>query len=485
MTKIALLAVISTCVFANTNINSIDIFTNKTFVNQKISLNKSNSELLGQVRLEDVRFNLEEDCQVLNSNIDHISFEKDSLSKSIETLRDEISNKKNTIKSLKSNIAYLERTSITNISNAKNLEVTSSFLKKEILDNHNKIYKIQKELKKDNESLNKLIKKRVNTKFTKLDYDITCKNENEITISYPIYNISRNGFYDINYNSSKKSIDIKNSSFITQSMGVDFKNIDINFYTYNFVHQLKPNIFRPQYLDIYKPRKVAYSQESEMMMDTMAVKRMSKSKVSAPRPTFAYVESTTKSFFKASNINLPSGKKTEVIFSKDNYKANDSLEIDGYSQSQAFYKVDFKSKKLYGILNSKLYLDGTYIGRSHINEIKKNKKSSIFFGTNRFIDVKKELVKDMKEEPFFSMNKLKTEKVWKYKITNNHKKVQKLTLVERVPVSKHEDIKVKLIGKTKETKLDKNGKIYFELELKPNETQEIEFGYEIEKTANK
>jgi len=484
MKKIALLAIVSTYVFANTNIASIDIFKNRTFVNQKISLNKSSADLLGQVNLENVRFKHGDNCQVLNSNIDHVSFSNDNLSKKIEDLKDLISNKSNTIKSLKSNIAYLERTSIINISSVKNLEFTSAFLKKEILDNHNKIYKIQKELKLDNESLNKLSKKRVNTKFTKLDYNITCRKGKEIIISYPIYNISRNGFYDINYDSSKKSIGIKNSSFITQSTGVDFKNIDINFYTYNFVNQLKPNVFRPQYLDIYKPRQIAYAQEAEVMMDNMVHKKAMKVK-SAPRPSFAYVENTTKSYFKASNIDLPSGKKTEVVFSKDNYKAEDSLEIDGYSASQAFFKVEFKSKKLYGILNSKLYLDGTYIGRSNINEIKKDKKSSIFFATNRFIDIKKELVKDMKEEPFFSMNTLKTQKVWKYKITNNHKKTQKLVLLERLPISKHEDIKVKLIGSTKETKMDKNGKIHFDFELKPNETKEIEFGYEIEKPANK
>ncbi len=39
-------------------------------------------------------------------------------------------------------------------------------------------------------------------------------------------------------------------------------------------------------------------------------------------------------------------KKTEVVFAKDTYKANDSLVIDGYSASQAFYKVKFKSKKI-------------------------------------------------------------------------------------------------------------------------------------------
>ncbi len=137
------------------------------------------------------------------------------------------------------------------------------------------------------------------------------------------------------------------------------------------------------------------------------------------------------------------------------------------------------------MLNSKLYLDGTYIGRSHQGEITKDKDASIFFGTNRFIDIKKDLIKDMKEEPFFSMNKLKSAKVWEYKITNNHTKAQKISLVERVPVSKHEDIKVKLIGRTKHTLLNKNGKITFDFELKPNETKIIEFGYEVEKPNKK
>lgn len=482
MKKIALFLAVGSSLFANVDVRSIDIFTNKTFVNQKIDISKNSVELLGQVRLEDIRFNVDDTCKINRSDIKYQKFENDNLSVKIDSLKEEINRKQNNIKALKSNISFLEKTSINNLSSSKALESTSAFLKKEVLENYNTIYKLEKNLRSDNDELNKLVKKRVNTKFTKLNYDITCKKD--VLITYPIYNLSRNGFYDINYDSKKNNIDIKNSSFIIQSTGVDFKNIDVNLYTYNFVYQLKPNTFRPKYLDIYKPRHLESNIEMSAMMDSMPVKKMMKSKA-VSRPTFRYVESTTKSFFKASNINLESGKKTEVVFSKDNYKADDSLEIDGYSASQAFFKVDFKSTKLYGILNSKLYLDGTYIGRSNIPEIKKDKKSSVFFGTNRFIDIKKELVKDMKEEPFFSMNTLKTQKLWKYTITNNHKKVQKLTLLDRVPVSKHEDIKVKLIGKTKETKLDKNGKIYFDFELKPNESKIIEFGYEIEKPANK
>ncbi|PLY08485.1 MAG: hypothetical protein C0625_02545 [Arcobacter sp.] len=479
--KVALFLAVTGTLFANVNVKSIDIFTNKSFVNQKINLTKNSTELLGQVRLEDIRFNLQDGCQINNVDIRQQKFENDELSLKITKLQNKINSKQNEIKALKSNVAFLERTSITNIADSKSLETTSAFIKKEILSDYNFIYTFENQLKDYNEQLNELIKTRTNTKFTTFDYDLNCAKTNEVSISYPIYNISRNGFYEIDYNSKSKNINIKNSSFITQSTGVDFKNIDINLYTYNYVQQLMPNTFRPEYLDIIQKQAVY---ESNLMMDAAPMKRMLKSKAVA-RPIYTYVEDTTKSFFKASNVSLVSGKKTEVVFAKDKYKANDSLEIDGYSSSQAFYKVDFKSKKLYGVLNSKLYLDGTFIGRNNLPEIKKDKKTSIYFGSNRFIDVKKELIKDMKEEPFFSLNKLKTQKIWKYKITNNQDKIQKITLLDRVPISKHEDIVVKLIGKSKETKLDKNGKIYFEFELKPNESKEIEFGYEIEKPAKK
>ena len=473
---------ITSSLFASVEISSIDIFSNKIFVNQKISTEKSSVELLGQVRLEDIKFNQNSSCEIKNTELNYENFENDDLSLELEKLQKEINSKENEIKSLKSNIAFLERTSLNNISSSKSLKDTSSFIKNEIMNNYNLIYEFEIYLKHKKEELNNLLRKRTNLKFTKLEYDISCNSSNVIMISYPFYNLQRNGFYEINYDSKKKQIDIKNLNFLTQSSGVDFKNIDINLYTYNYTNQLKPNIFRPEYLDLYEVKPVAY--EVSAMMDSMPMKSKARAKVSSS-PSFAYIEDTTKSFFKASNINLLSGKKTEVIFSKDTYKADDSLEIDAYSSSQAFFKVDFKSKKLYGILNAKLYLDDIYMGRTNLKEIKKDKKSSIYFGTNRFIDVKKELIKDMKEEAFFSLNKLKTQKEWNFKITNNQNRKQKITLLEKLPVSKHEDIKVEIISKTKEKKIDKNGKIYFEFELDANETKEINFAYEIEKPTKK
>ena len=480
MKKIIILASLFGSLSANINVQSLDIFVNKTFVNQKLDISKKSVALLANVNFEELKFKLPSSCFLNNSALEHLSFKNDKLTKQIEEIKDKISTIKNKIKSLKSNIAYLERTSISNLSNVKSLIETSKFLKEEIQNDLNKIYDLQKENKKNNEVLILLNKKRENSRYSRLNYDISCKQNSFAIISYPIYNIRKNSFYDINYDDNKNELNIKNSAFLTQASGVDFKNIDINFYTYNYTSRLSPSIFKPEYLDLhkYKEEQVMYDAPKQMQ----AVALMAKSKNA---PKYTYKEASIRAYYQASNITLLSGIKTDVTFSNDIYKAKSKVEIDGYASSQGFFKVDFKSKKLYAPMYSKLHINGIYVGQNMSKEIKKAKKSFIYFSTNRFINVKKELIKDIKEEPFFSLNKLKTQKIWKYTISNESNKKQKISLVERIPVSKHEDIKVKLIGKTKHTLLNKNGKIFFEFDLKPKETKVVEFGYEVEKPTKK
>jgi len=474
---------LSVSLSASVNVKSLDIYKNRTFVNQQLNSLDNSVDLIGTVRFEDIRFVVDGQCQVSNSSISSNNYSNDSLSSQIEDKKQSIAFKQNEINSLNtissalSNIKF-EKQAV----NLKNIKDVSSYAQKQLVENNNEIFKLNKELKKLQDELKILTNKKNSNKFSSLKYKTSCSNGGKVYVSYPVYNIRENSFYDINVDSKDKKIDIKNSSYITQSSGYDFKNIDINFYTYNYTNQIKPQKFYPQYLDIYEP-PVALMQADAMVMEKAVVKRAKS--FGAAKPTYSYNESTTKSFFKASNINLESGVKTPVVLANESYKMKDSIEIDGYSSSKPFYKVQYKSDKLLGSLNSKLYLDGVFIGNSFQKEIKKDKDSFAYLGEDRFIDVKKELLKDMKEEPLFSINKIQTQKLWKYTITNNHKSKKTITLVERLPISKHEDIKVKLISKTKYTKKEANGKISYDLVLNPNETRTIEFGYEVEKPYKK
>lgn len=488
MKKVILLSLIasSTVVFANINVKSLDIYKNRTFVNQELDIAGNSVDLLGKVRFEDIRFIVDGECKVGDTFVILNNKSLDSLSLDIKKQKEEIAFLSNEIKSTKNYIDSLEDIGFEKKSvNLQNIKDVTSYVKKEVYENYNLLYKLNMELKKYNQDLSKLILKKKSDLFTKLNYNTTCLSDSKIYVNYPVYNISKSNFYEINANSNKDNIEIKNSAFITQSSGYDFSNIDINLYTYNYSNQINPRYFTPKYLDVYSP-PVAYMQEDSMMMEISASKSAkSVSRLKKSEPKYRYKESSTKSFFNASGIDLRSGVKTPVLFANDSYTTSSKIEIDGYAASKPFYKVEFKSNKLYSTLNTKLYLDSVYIGQSYQKEIKKDKKSAIYFSEDRFIDVKKELITDMKEKPFFSISKLKTEKLWKYTITNNHKSKKTITLVERLPISKHEDIKVKLISKTKYTSKDDNGKISYDFEINPNEKKVIEFGYTVEKPYKK
>lgn len=478
MKTLLILIVTVVAIFANSSIKSIDIFKNREFINQKIDTKQKSIKLLSLVKLEDIKFLMDEGCSLKAIDIDSKNFQDDQLSIEIKKLENEISKKRNRVKALNSNISFLEKSSFSKVENISSLKEASSFIKEEVLSSYNEIKNLEDRIDKDKQELSKLIQKRDNSSYTVLNYDVSCGGE--VLVNYPIKELEKRSIFDINYSSKDKKLELTNQLFIKHSLGEDLKNIDINLYTYNYIDMVKPYKFVPEYLDVSE-KKVNRVYNESMVSSTLPIV---KAKL-AVKPSYDYFEGTTKSFFRASNVNLDAGKENRVVFANDIYSAKSSIEIDGYSMSQAFYRVDFKSNKLYGVLNANLYLDGVYVGKNSFDNIKKDALSSIYFGNSKLIEIKKELMKDIKEEPFFSINRLKTEKVWNYTITNRSKTSEKIVLLDRVPVSKHEDIKVKLIGKTKESKLGKDGKITFEFKLDTKESKSINFGYEIDKPTVK
>jgi uncharacterized protein (TIGR02231 family) len=472
----------------NTNIKSLDIYKNKSFVTQELNISSTSSDLIGRVYLPDVKFWVNGICNIEDTNMVFNNYSKDKLSIAINDAKRELVFKQNEIKSVKNEIASLSSIKYEKDAvNLQNIKDVSSFIKKETINNYNLIYTYNQELKKINEKLNDLSLKKSSDIYSKIYYNITCEKDSTVRITYPISNVSVNNVYDINAKSKESKVEIKNSAFLLQSSGFDFENIDVNLFSYYYSNQVNPNRFFPLYLD--EEKKKIFKRIAKKMSTVADKEMMEVSMMSSPSRSVKskpiYKESATRAYFKASNINLKSGENKQVVFSNETYDTKNTIEIDAYSASKAFYKVAFTSPKLYTSLNTKVYLDSAFVGNSYLKEIKKDKETYLYFSEDKFIDVKKELITDMKEKPFFSMSKLKTEKLWKYTITNNHKVKKTISLVERLPVSKHEDIKVKLISKIKYTKKDANGKISYDFDLKPNEKKIIEFGYEVEKPYKK
>lgn len=467
--------------FANVDVKSIDIYKNRTFINQKLDIKKQSVDLINNIRFEDIRFIIDGNCKVENVSTKTEKHLSDDLTKQIKEVKRDLAYKNSEIKSIKNYIFTLENIKFEKQAvNLENIKSVSSYTKNEISKSYTLLFDLDVELVKLVDKLKQLEKRRDSKAYTKLNYNAFCSDGSNLYANYPVYNIAKSNFFEINANTKQKNVEINNKAYITQRSGYNFENIDLNFYTYNYNNQVVPKKFYPKYLDI-KEEPIAFMQADAVQER----KVMTKESRIISSPISSYHETTTKSFFKVSNVTLKNAVKTSISLLKQSYDSKASIEIDGYASSKPFYKVEFQSDKLFNTSNSKLYIDSIYVGSAFIKEIKKDKETSLYFGEDRFINVKKDLIKDMKEKPFFSIDKLKTQMLWKYEITNNHKVEKSIRLVERLPISKHEDIKVKLISKTKYTKKEDNGKISYDFVVKPNEKRVIEFGYEVQKPYKK
>ena len=77
-----------------------------------------------------------------------------------------------------------------------------------------------------------------------------------------------------------------------------------------------------------------------------------------------------------------------------------------------------------------------------------------------------------------------------YRITvkNHHPRAMTVAVLDQIPVSQNQDIKVELIAKAQPTRKDpddKRGVMAWDIKLEPNEEKQIEFGYRVSWPADK
>ena len=190
-----------------------------------------------------------------------------------------------------------------------------------------------------------------------------------------------------------------------------------------------------------------------------------------PLPEYKYSERGTKSVFTVNNISIDKGEFINVNLTRDKYKGDFYIFIDGYSTVSPFLTAEITPFRNYPYNNNtKYYVDGMFVGFGTLNELKKGKTAKIYLGKDNLTFVKKELVerKIKEKERLFK---------WRYKIQNLHKRAMKYVLVDRVPLEQ-KNIKVELISSKKWKKYNKvKGKVVWEFVINPNDVVILEFGY--------
>lgn len=154
--------------------------------------------------------------------------------------------------------------------------------------------------------------------------------------------------------------------------------------------------------------------------------------------------------------------------------------------ANAFLVANVKDRSKYNLLpgSANIYFENSFVGTSFINPNITEEAMTFSLGRDESIVIKREMLQDFTEDKFFGSD---VERFFGYEITvrNTKSKGIKLTLEDQFPISKNEDIKVKLI-ETADAKINKtDGILTWNLKLNPAESVSKKFTYSVRHPGDK
>jgi uncharacterized protein (TIGR02231 family) len=129
-----------------------------------------------------------------------------------------------------------------------------------------------------------------------------------------------------------------------------------------------------------------------------------------------------------------------------------------------------------------LFRDATFVGTGQLPLLAPGEEHELGFGVDDMIRVRHAVVEDKRGEAGL-ISTSKTD-VRNYRITvkNLHERAIQLRVLDQIPVSQNDTIKIELQGRTAPTRRDvedKRGVLAWDMTLTPDEEKAIEFGYKV------
>ena len=177
------------------------------------------------------------------------------------------------------------------------------------------------------------------------------------------------------------------------------------------------------------------------------------------------------------NVSLKAGEEKSFSYDKQSLDAKFDLVIDGYGGANAYVRAKFKPERSVESSDAEFKIGDVNIGKRYVGYAA-GEEAEEFFGKNELVAVKKENNGEFTKESFFG-SKNKISQGYKFIVKNGSKLAWDVVLQERAPVSAHESVSVNMKNDPKESELDKEGKVTWKFALKPNESKEINFAYEL------
>ena len=472
--------VVITGLTAQLDPNTIQVSGKGNFILTGIShqLNYLN-DLTTPARLQTLNDSLQE----LQKRILLESAQKQILDKEEQML---ISNQK--IGGANQNLPVNELKSMADFFRNRLLEITMARLKHDerIKSLNERLVKIQRQVATQNELSQR------NTSEITVSLSAKSSTDAELIIHYIVGNARWSPHYDVRAINTKGPLTLMYKADVHQQTGEEWKNVRLKLSTANpSLGGVKPDL-QPWHVDFYQRENVQrYRKVQGVRPAEAAPSALGEVAVADGSTTADYVSVQQTALNTEFDISLPytvssSSKPTTVdigrheLKSSFRYAATPKLDPDAFLMAGTTGWTEFNL--LPGEAN--VFFEGTFVGKTFIDP--QSVKDTLHFslGRDKRIVVKRDRIKDFSAHAVIGLNQ-KESHGYEINLRNNQSETITITVEDHIPLSKNSQIEVSLTDAGGAKYSPVNGKLVWEITLKPNESRRLMYQFEVKYPKDK
>lgn len=319
--------------------------------------------------------------------------------------------------------------------------------------------------------------------------------EFELEVSYVVNRASWKPLYDIRVDSRNKSVNLGYLAQISQNTGEDWTNVNLTLSTAKPGSGTLPPKPQPWYIDIPQPgmrrrraRQFASApmapqsrsfEFEEDISDEIELETIEADVITAK----VSQEGNVVTFKLDGNGNIPSdGAPHKTTIFQDDYPCSFSYIAMPRLVSFAYLQAKVKNNPngatlLPGKVN--IFRDNVFVGVSDLENTVPGEEFKLNLGIDEGLKIERDLVEREVDKRFIG-NLRKITYGYRLQISNLLEIEAKLELIEQLPVSRNEQIKVRLNRTNPQIQLGEMGILEWNLTLAPQEKQEIYYQFTVE-----
>ncbi|MEM7553137.1 MAG: mucoidy inhibitor MuiA family protein [Cyanobacteria bacterium P01_A01_bin.84] len=322
------------------------------------------------------------------------------------------------------------------------------------------------------------------------------RGEFELEVSYVVNNATWNPLYDIRVDTHKKQVNLTYLAEITQNTGEDWINASLILSTAKPGLGTLPPKPEPWYIDTtvlrsLKTRTRLVAPMSQLSRST-SIEEMSEEIDSENEEVFREADILKAEVLKTGSIvnfkistqgNIPSDNyphKTNIVC--EDYPCNFEHIAMPRLVSFAYLQANVKnSSESVTLLPGKanIFRDNTFVGITQLDNVAPGQEFKLNLGIDESTNIQRELVERHVDKKLIGNNR-KITYTYKLIVTNLLDKEVSLRLIEQLPVSRNEQIKVRLIRTQPQIQVGDMGNLDWQLVLQPQAKYNISYQFTVE-----